>query len=100
VPFSTGTLKRTAIGQSFTLRFHLHPTVKTSLVQNGSAILLRLAGSGWRFRAAGASTLTLEESVYQGARGEPRRCEQIVVNGQLAPEGVTVKWALRRVSDK
>jgi uncharacterized heparinase superfamily protein len=93
-------LKRGAVGLPFTLRFHLHPAVRTSLVQNGAAILLRLAGSGWRFRAAGASTLSLEESVYQGARGEPRRSEQIVIHGQLAPEGVTVKWALRRVSDK
>jgi len=99
-PFSAGSLKRGAVGLPFTLRFHLHPAVRTSLVQNGAAILLRLAGSGWRFRAAGASTLSLEESVYQGARGEPRRSEQIVIHGQLAPEGVTVKWALRRVSDK
>jgi len=99
-PFSAGSVKRAAIGLPFTLRFHLHPAVRTSLVQNGAAILLRLASSGWRFRAAGASTLSLEESVYQGAHGEPRRSEQIVIAGQIAPEGVTVKWALRRVSDK
>ena len=99
-PFSAASVKRGAVGLPFALRFHLHPGVRTSLVQDGSAILLRLAGSGWRFRAAGASTLSLEESVYMGARGEPRRCEQIVIAGQLAPEGVTVKWALRKVSDK
>ncbi|HEU0070786.1 MAG TPA: heparinase II/III family protein [Alphaproteobacteria bacterium] len=99
-PFSAASVKRAAVGLPFSLRFHLHPAVRTSLVQDGSAILLRLPGSGWRFRAAGASTLTLEESVYMGARGEPRRNEQIVVSGHLAPEGMTVKWALRRVSDK
>ena len=31
-PFSAGSVKRAAVGLPFTLRFHLHPTVRTSLV--------------------------------------------------------------------
>ena len=52
-----------------TARFHLHPSVKASSVQDGESILLRLGdGSGWRFRATGGVT-NVQESVYLGERG-------------------------------
>ena len=38
----------------FTIRFHLHPAVKASLVQGGASVLLRLPNkTGWRMRCAG-----------------------------------------------
>ncbi|MGB8274610.1 MAG: heparinase II/III family protein [Alphaproteobacteria bacterium] len=89
-------------GLPFAVRFHLHPAVQASLIQNGAAVLLRLpSGAGWRLRASGAR-LSLEESVYLGAAGdEMRRSEQIVLSGWAAPgKTARVKWAFTRVSEK
>jgi len=64
-------------------------------------VLLRLSNGGWRFRSAGGNAPpALEESIYLGQRGEPRRCEQITVTGEIGPEGAIIKWALRRVGDR
>lgn len=81
-------------------RFHLHPRVSASLVQSGSAVLLRTStGGGWRFRASGG-TLDLTESVYFGDRGLLQRSRQITVTVDIATirgsGSETVKWALRR----
>jgi uncharacterized heparinase superfamily protein len=88
----------------FAIRFHLHPSVQASLVQNGAAALLRLpSGAGWRLRAQGG-TLSLAESIYLGHAGETRRSEQVVVSGALladtAEEAASVKWALQRIAQK
>jgi uncharacterized heparinase superfamily protein len=94
-------VKPDVLGKPFTVRFHLHPTVRASLVQDGAAVLLRLSGGGWRFRSAGGNRPpALEESIYLGQRGEPRHSEQITVSGQVGPEGAVIKWALRRVGDR
>ena len=81
--------------QSYSLRFHLHPTVNASLQQDGEAVLFRLpSGAGWRLRAEGAR-MSLEESIYLGGP-EPKRCEQVVLTGM--PDGPQqVKWAISKV---
>ena len=82
-------------GQSFVVRFHLHPQVQASLTQDGSAALLRLpSGAGWRLRGQGA-VMSLAESVYLGS-GEIRKSQQIVLEGHAGTQGATVKWAIRR----
>lgn len=81
----------------FILRFHLHPSVKATLAQSGQAVLMRLpSGRGWRLRASGAG-IGLAESIYLGEEGRLRRTEQIVLVGQVPPEGAAVKWALTRM---
>ena len=79
---------------AFAIRFHLHPGVVASLLQDESAALLRLpSGVGWKIRAKGAR-VALEESVYLG--GEPRRSSQVVL---FAEDGeASVQWAITRVS--
>jgi uncharacterized heparinase superfamily protein len=81
--------------QPYAVRFHLHPHVTASLQQDNGAVLLRLpSGQGWRLRAEGAR-ITIEESVYFG-QAEPRRAEQIVLNGhQDGPQ--QVKWAITKL---
>jgi uncharacterized heparinase superfamily protein len=81
----------------FAIRFHLHPDVDASLVQNRASVLLKLpSGAGYRMRVGGG-TLKLEESLYLGT-GQVRRAEQIVVVGTTAAEGETrVKWALGKI---
>lgn len=90
--------------RGFAVRFHLHPSVQASLVQNGAAALLRLpGGAGWHLRVQGG-TLSLAESVYLGHPGETRRSEQVVISGELAgaaaDEAAQVKWALQRIGNK
>lgn len=82
----------------FVARFHLHPSVRASLVQDGESVLLRLpSGMGWRFRAKGGVT-GLRESVYLGIDGEMKRCEQIVVSGATQDRGARLKWAFARLA--
>jgi uncharacterized heparinase superfamily protein len=82
-------------GAAFAVRFHLHPSVQASLVEDETAALLRLpSGLVWRLRAAGAE-MTLGESIYLGS-GEARKTQQIVLSGTAAPGGTTVRWAVRR----
>jgi uncharacterized heparinase superfamily protein len=87
----------------FALRFHLHPGVKASLVQEGQAVLLRLpSGAGWRFRAEGAN-VAVEESIYVGG-GDMKRTNQIVISGGVTATGprpgAAVQWAFSRVNEK
>jgi uncharacterized heparinase superfamily protein len=83
------------IGQSFAIRFHLHPSVTASLAQDETSVLLRSAGGvGLRLRAEGAP-IKLEESVYFG-QNTPRRTEQIVLRG-LTDGPQHIKWSLTRI---
>ena len=71
------------------------PRCRSSLTQDGNAVLLRLpGGTGWRLRAQGA-VLSLAESIYLGGE-TPRKTRQIVLDGHVGSDGAIVKWALRR----
>ena len=81
-------------------RFHLHPRIAASIVQNGSAVLIRTTtGAGWRFRASGGD-LDLTDSVYFGQGGQMQRTKQITLTIPLddirEAGSVSAKWALRR----
>jgi uncharacterized heparinase superfamily protein len=85
-------------GKPFAVRFHLHPAVEASLVENGGGAMLSLpSGATWRLRAAGAK-ISLAESIYFGS-GEPRKTRQVVLNGTTGPGGVTVRWAIRHETE-
>ncbi len=85
--------------RAFAIRFHLHPSVSSSLVQDGAAVLLRLpGGSGWRLRVGGAK-IDMAESIYFGSSGA-KRTQQLVLSGRTDGSGATVKWALRREGGK
>ncbi|MEQ8195265.1 MAG: heparinase II/III family protein [Rhodospirillales bacterium] len=81
----------------FAIRFHLHPDVRASLVQDGTAVLMRLkSGAGWRFRANGG-LLALEPSIYLGDGANTRHTRQIVIAGGIDRHGALVKWRLNRL---
>lgn len=83
----------------FAIRFHLHPSVKASLVKDGASVLLRLPDkSGWRMRCSGG-VASLQESIYLGDGHDSRRSEQIVIAGATSKGEAQVKWALTRLSD-
>jgi uncharacterized heparinase superfamily protein len=79
---------------AFTVRFHLHPDVVASLLEEDAGVLLRLAsGAGWRMRAAGAR-LAIEETIHQA--GDPRRSLQIALHADAA--AAPVRWSFTRMS--
>lgn len=82
----------------FVVRFHLHPDVRASMVQERNAILLRLpSGEGWRFRASGG-VMALQESVYLGLGNSVKRTEQIAVSAATQHGSGLVKWAFSQLS--
>ncbi|MBT5050951.1 MAG: hypothetical protein HOM58_20795 [Rhodospirillaceae bacterium] len=82
----------------FVVRFHLHPTVRASMVQEGNAVLLRPpTGTGWRFRASGG-VVSVQESVYLGQGYDVKRTEQIAVSSATQNGQGQVKWALTQLS--
>ena len=81
-------------GHAFALRFHLHPSVAVMLAGTG-AVLKTAGGAGWRLRVAGGTT-SLEESIYLGLDGKPRRSEQIVIQGYTGDDNTLIRWSLTR----
>nr|WP_298817073.1 heparinase II/III family protein [uncultured Roseibium sp.] len=82
---------------AFAIRFHLHPSLRTSLIRGGSAALLVCRdGEAWEFEAPG-SEIVLEESIYLSDVYGHRKNEQIVVAGALlAPP--SVGWQFRKTA--
>ena len=81
-----------------TARFHLHPSVRASLVKSNQAVLLRLpSGLGWQFHAQGGA-IGLHDSVYFGAGGVRRRTEQVVLSSTTNSEVSVLKWAFRSIT--
>lgn len=81
---------------AYAVRFHLHPSVQATLIQGGSACLLRLPrGEGWRFRTQDME-IALEQSIYFGRVEDPRRSLQIVLSGETDEQGATALWWLQR----
>lgn len=86
-------------GNTFALRFHVHPAVQVSVTQNGQAAFLKLSGSttggAWRLRVQGGD-LSLADSIYLGHKGQVRRTQQLIVQGQIDGDETQVKWALQK----
>lgn len=101
VPLGAAPVRRDAI--PFAIRFHLHPSVKTTLAQDQKSALLIQAGSvGWRLRTDGGP-LSIEPSFYLGHGPRPIKTEQLVIRGQAFADsdGETrsnrVRWSLRKL---
>lgn len=90
-------LKKTAAAEKdrYVVRFHLHPSVKASLVHGGGSVLLICAdGEAWEFSAPEAE-VALEESVYLSDVHGHRRTEQIVIHERLR-HSREVRWHFHR----
>jgi uncharacterized heparinase superfamily protein len=82
----------------FAIRFHLHPDIQASLVQNAAAVLLRApSGTAWRMQI-GNAVPAISESIYLADPGGPRRAEQIVLGGSRSGGDTLIKWAFRQIS--
>lgn len=81
-------------GHIVTLRFHLHPRVQASLIQNDTEVLLRLpSGGGWRFAADGGP-ISLEESLYCGS-GRARTTQCITLTRVMETQAASIPWVVQ-----
>ncbi|MBV1706050.1 MAG: heparinase II/III family protein [Hyphomicrobiales bacterium] len=81
----------------FSIRFHLHPSVRAVPADNGRAIRLETShGEAWLFEAGG-TPLALEDSALIASRAGTRPTTQIVISGET---GATTRfaWSLTRAS--
>ncbi len=97
--FEPNELGRVAKPNPFAIRFHLHPSVRATISQDGASAMLVLANkTGWRFSARGAQ-LKLEDSVYLPEDGRIRKTSQLVLRGTTARPG-KVLWAFKRIEKR
>lgn len=80
---------------TFRAHFHLAPEVQASLSRDGASVILRgRSDKGWRFR--NDADLSAVEASLQFQHGAPRRSQQILLTGRLAPdaEEASLRWKL------
>ncbi|MGB0084913.1 MAG: heparinase II/III family protein [Rhodomicrobiaceae bacterium] len=83
-------------GDSFAIRFHLHPRVSPRLDAEENSVSLTLPDAQlWKFRAAGAR-VEIEESIFLADPIIQKRSLQIVLRGKCTSE-VQVVWSLRKI---
>ena len=81
-------------------RYHLHPRVSASPLGDSRQILLRLGnGTGWVFEAAECAA-EIEDSVYFGDGGKPRRTKQIVITRPFEEGACQIMWHLMRMDGR
>ena len=70
-----------------------------SIWEKGGRIIdfSRQGAGNWQFHTESGVTIRVEDSFYQGARGERQRSRQIVLSGEYrGAEPRSVRWAIRR----
>ncbi|MEJ8474847.1 heparinase II/III family protein [Roseibium algae] len=84
-------------GEEYAIRFHLHPSIKASMLHSGTAVLLMCRdGEAWEFDAPG-SELVLEESIYLSDVYGHRKTMQIALYGRIR-ESQSAAWQFRRTA--
>lgn len=83
-------------GVAYAVRFHLHPGIQASLINEGTEILLRArSGNGWRFKADGM-TMAIEDSIFMNEGDTPRKSLQIALSGMTAGPVTSIHWEMKR----
>jgi len=81
----------------YTLRFHLHPSVKASRLSDGRGVMLVLPNRDvWTFEALD-DKVEVEDSVFLAGNDGPRRTAQIVIR-QDSRHAPGVRWTFVRSS--
>ena len=82
---------------AFAIRFHLHPSVRTTRGDGSRAVLLELPdGERWQFLTEGHE-IEIEESIlFSNTRGS-RKAEQLVIHGRCQQTS-DVTWQMQRLA--
>ncbi len=79
----------------FSVRFHLHPSIKATRLTDSHGVLLMIPNREvWRF-SAGEDRVDLEDSVYLAGNDRPRRAAQMVISGH-ARSAPRVTWSFQQ----
>jgi uncharacterized heparinase superfamily protein len=83
----------------FAVRFHLDPSIETSLDMGGRAVSLLLpSGELWIIRSAAGGTLTLEPSVvFPSNTLEPVSTKQVVLFSSAGEYATRIAWRIAEV---
>lgn len=82
-----------------TLRFHLHPAVRASVVQEGAgALLMTASGEAWVFEASGQQ-LRVEDSIFFAGSDTLRRTAQLVIEADAAAIS-QISWRFSRLGQQ
>ena len=88
--------KRRAEAIAFAVRFHLAPAVEAATTADGQGALLRIRGTTvWQFRCRGGR-LAIEDSLWIDGEAKPHAGLQLVISGEMPPEGTTIAWSFKR----
>jgi uncharacterized heparinase superfamily protein len=85
----------------FVARFHLHPSVRATLIEHKMALLETPGGQRWRLRTD-APDIHIDQSIYWAGAVVPQDTTQIVLTGAADPLGHglappnRIRWALAR----
>jgi len=80
----------------FTVRFHLHPSIKPTPTHDGRQIFLVLPDkSAWMFSILGGE-IGIEESIYLLPEPDPAKTRQLVIHGSVQERAI-VKWSFKKV---
>jgi uncharacterized heparinase superfamily protein len=80
----------------YSIRFHIHPSVRLTLSSESREILCELPdATRWVFSSPEAN-IQIAESVFLAAPDGPRRCEQIVISASTG-DTVRVDWSFQRL---
>ena len=81
----------------YTVRFHLHPSIKATRLNDGRGVLLMMPNKeAWTFHA-GEHRVQLEDDVYLAGNGGPRRAVQIVISAHARLEPL-VTWSFQQTT--
>jgi uncharacterized heparinase superfamily protein len=81
------------------LRFHLHPAIRASLIQDGAgALLMTGPGEAWVFEASGQQ-VSIEDSIFFASSDSSRRTSQLVVEADAVATG-QIGWRFSRLGQQ
>ena len=84
-------------GGEFAIRFHLHPSARAQMSDDGmSALILLRSNEGWRLSSKLGAVL-IEEGVFLADVKGPRHSSQVVIHGSMGGASeISVNWSLER----
>jgi uncharacterized heparinase superfamily protein len=95
---AAGSARRRGDHDQFAVRFHLHPSIKTTRLTDGRGVMLMAPNKEvWIFNTYDAHVVEIEDSVYLAGTDGPRRTAQIVINGNARREP-RVAWTLQQAN--
>ena len=80
----------------FDIRFYLDSSIKTSLINNGKAIILKLPnGDGWKFISS-QERINVISNKYTDFNKQPKINEHIHISGKTIELITVVRWSLKK----